>query len=350
MALSTTSVPNNRNGRSQGGETAETRASNDAQEHRLHLNEVAGILRMGPEQVLQLSRANANLLSNGQGGDGSNDSMLFTHSDLAILINAQQADRQQSSETAAEESSENGLNSQEKRPIPLREHMSGGRIQTNDRDESKDEQGEEEVEPSDKPAADYQGYVPSRFEEFRPAPRHSASSHDGNERVNSQPSTEEPRRESGRSQYDSSSAPEEPPQQPTSDNRPNSNPPSTEVASEQLPSEKALPVSADKMLGEMLSTVANSQKSVLNVQDSIREMLNVIAQDNFNLKHENRKLRERMLELERIISEHQRREETRKEMLESRMRAVEGTLSALQQQLAQLVQLQRQRIRKHWFK
>lgn len=116
------------------------------------------------------------------------------------------------------------------------------------------------------------------------------------------------------------------------------------------PPERALPRSADQMLGEMLSTVANSQQSMLNVQDSIREMLGVIAQDNFNLKHENRKLRERMLELERVISEHQRREETRKEMLEGRLRAVESTLSALQQQLAQLVQLQRQRLRKNWFR
>lgn len=39
----------------------------------------------------------------------------------------------------------------------------------------------------------------------------------------------------------------------------------------------------NEMLGEMLSTVANSQQSMLNVQDSIREMLGVIAQDNFNL-------------------------------------------------------------------
>lgn len=339
MALSTTSVPNNRNGRSQGGESADIRASSDAQEHRLHLNEVAGILRMGPEQVLQLSRANANLLSNGEDGDASNASMLFTHSDLAILINAQQMDRQQSAATVADESSENGLNPQEKKPIPLREHMSGGRIQAQERDK--------EVESTEESAADYQGYVPSRFEEFRPASQYSA--HDNtNAYVDVQANTEKPSAERDDPQHTSS--PVEPPQQSAPDHEQNRSTPSTEVASEQLTRERALPISADKMLGEMLSTVANSQKSVLNVQDSIREMLNVIAQDNFNLKHENRKLRERMLELERIISEHQRREETRKEMLESRMRAVEGTLSALQQQLAQLVQLQRQRIRKHWFK
>lgn len=100
------------------------------------------------------------------------------------------------------------------------------------------------------------------------------------------------------------------------------------------------------MLGEMLGTVANSQQSMLNVQDSIREMLGVIVQDNFNLKSENRKLRDRMLELERALAEYQRREETRKERLEGRLRAVEGTLSAMQQQLAQLVQLQRQKAKR----
>lgn len=341
MALSPNSVSNNRNGRSQGGEPADIRASSDAQEHRLHLNEVAGILRMGPEQVLQLSRANANLLSNGQDGDASNASMLFTHSDLAILINAQQTNHQELSTPAPDEPSENGLNPQEKKPIPLREHMSGGRIQAQERDK--------EVESTEESAADYQGYVPSRFEEFRPASQYSA--HDNtNANVDVQANTEKPSAERDDPQHVSSSSPVEPPQQSAPDNGQNRTSPSTEVASEQLSRERALPISADKMLGEMLSTVANSQQSVLNVQDSIREMLNVIAQDNFNLKHENRKLRERMLELERIISEHQRREETRKEMLESRMRAVEGTLSALQQQLAQLVQLQRQRIRKHWFK
>ena len=103
------------------------------------------------------------------------------------------------------------------------------------------------------------------------------------------------------------------------------------------------------MLNEMLDTVANSQQSMLNIQDSIREMLGVIVQDNFNLKSENRKLRDRMLELERTLAEYQRREETRKERLEGRLRAVESTLSAMQQQLAQLVQLQRQKAKRNRF-
>lgn len=99
-------------------------------------------------------------------------------------------------------------------------------------------------------------------------------------------------------------------------------------------------------LGDILSTIANSQQSVLNSQTTVREVMGVVVQDNFNLKEENRKLRERMLELERSLAEYQRREETRKERLESRLRALEGTVAALQQQLAQVVQMQRQTQRK----
>lgn len=105
-------------------------------------------------------------------------------------------------------------------------------------------------------------------------------------------------------------------------------------------------------INELLRTVSDSQQSMLNVQDSIREMLGVIVQDNFNLKHENRKLRDRMLELERTLAEYQRREETRKERMEGRLRALESTLSAIQQQVAQLVQLYRQRNnnKRGWFR
>lgn len=104
---------------------------------------------------------------------------------------------------------------------------------------------------------------------------------------------------------------------------------------------------ASRQVSDLLTTVANSQQSVLNTQDSLRETIGVVVQDNFNLKHENRKLRERMLEIERTLAEQQRREETRKEIFEGRLRAVEGTLAAMQQQLAQLVQAQRSRPRRN---
>jgi DNA-binding transcriptional MerR regulator len=74
-------------------------------------------------------------------------------------------------------------------------------------------------------------------------------------------------------------------------------------------------------LGDILSAIANGQQTVLNSQSTVREIVGVVVQDNFNLKEENRKLRDRMLELERSLAEYQRREETRKERLESRLRA-----------------------------
>ena len=103
-------------------------------------------------------------------------------------------------------------------------------------------------------------------------------------------------------------------------------------------------------LSEILNTIVSNQEALLNAQAMLREMANVVVQDNFNLKDDNRKLRERMLELERVLAEYQRREETRKERLEGRLRAVESTVGALQQQLAQLVQLYRtQSKRSGWF-
>lgn len=110
---------------------------------------------------------------------------------------------------------------------------------------------------------------------------------------------------------------------------------------------------ATRQANEILSTVANSQQAVLNIQDSMRETIGVVVQDNFNLKHENRKLRERMLEIERSLAEQQRREETRKDIFEGRLRAVEGTLAAMQQQFAQIIQIQRNRgqsRRNNWFR
>jgi flagellar capping protein FliD len=101
---------------------------------------------------------------------------------------------------------------------------------------------------------------------------------------------------------------------------------------------------------EILKTIISNQQAILNSQATLREMVNVVVQDNFSLKDENRKLRDRMLEIERVIAEYQRREETRKERIEHRLRALEGTVGALQQQLAQLVQIYRnQSKRGGWF-
>jgi flagellar capping protein FliD len=108
--------------------------------------------------------------------------------------------------------------------------------------------------------------------------------------------------------------------------------------------------SLPQVVGDVLNTIVNSQQAVLNGQTSLRDMMGVVVQDNFNLKDENRKLRDRMLEIERVLAEYQRREETRKERLEGRLRALEATVAALQQQVSQLIQIQRQQQRRRgWF-
>jgi DNA-binding transcriptional MerR regulator len=104
-----------------------------------------------------------------------------------------------------------------------------------------------------------------------------------------------------------------------------------------------------KAINDVLNTIVNGQQAVLSSQSSVRDMMGVVVQDNFNLKDENRKLRERMLELERVLAEYQRREEGRKERTENRLRALEATVGALQQQVAQLVQAQRRPKQRGWF-
>jgi len=86
----------------------------------------------------------------------------------------------------------------------------------------------------------------------------------------------------------------------------------------------ALPLApAMTFLADTLHNVADSQQAVLNSQAANRELLGVVLQDNFNLKEENTRLRERMLELERQVSQIRRDEEARRESLrtelESRM-------------------------------
>ena len=66
---------------------------------------------------------------------------------------------------------------------------------------------------------------------------------------------------------------------------------------------------------DTLHNVADSQQAVLNSQSANRELLGVVLQDNFNLKEENTRLRERMLELERHMNQLGREEETRREAL-----------------------------------
>jgi DNA-binding transcriptional MerR regulator len=99
-------------------------------------------------------------------------------------------------------------------------------------------------------------------------------------------------------------------------------------------SEEPLPTVAPAVtvLSDTLHTVADGQQLLLNSQQANRDLLSVAIQDNFNLKTENGKLRDRMLDLERSLSELRRQEAAHREPLEARLQAVEDTLAALVEQ------------------
>ena len=80
------------------------------------------------------------------------------------------------------------------------------------------------------------------------------------------------------------------------------------------------------VLADTLHTVADGQQLLLGSQQANRELLTVVLQDNFNLKQENTKLRDRMLELERDLISTRRREHSQRRDLEARLRRVEEKL------------------------
>jgi DNA-binding transcriptional MerR regulator len=74
-------------------------------------------------------------------------------------------------------------------------------------------------------------------------------------------------------------------------------------------------------LADTLQILSNGQQVVLNSQQASRELLGVVLQDNFNLKEENVRLRDRMLDLERELAEIRRREEMFREGLRQSLEA-----------------------------
>ncbi|MFQ5614356.1 MAG: MerR family transcriptional regulator [Anaerolineae bacterium] len=68
-------------------------------------------------------------------------------------------------------------------------------------------------------------------------------------------------------------------------------------------------------ISQFVENITESHRSVLNSQQANRELIGVVIQDNFNLKEENARLRERMLDLERQAAQWQRNEEARLEAL-----------------------------------
>lgn len=87
-------------------------------------------------------------------------------------------------------------------------------------------------------------------------------------------------------------------------------------------------------LTNTLMALSDGQKSILNSQAANRELMGVLIQDNFNLKEENNRLRERILEVERSAAQTRQEEEWRREALRQEL---DSKIAAVQQLAAQAV-------------
>lgn len=85
-------------------------------------------------------------------------------------------------------------------------------------------------------------------------------------------------------------------------------------------------------LTNTLMALSDSQKSILNSHTANRELLGVLIQDNFNLKEENNRLRERVLDLERSTAQYRQEEEWRREALRKEL---DSKIAGVQQVAAQ---------------
>ena len=87
-------------------------------------------------------------------------------------------------------------------------------------------------------------------------------------------------------------------------------------------------------LTNTLATLSDTQQSILNSQAANRELLGVLIQDNFNLKEENSRLRERILEIERSLAQSRQDEEWRREALRQEL---DAKITAAQQNAAEAI-------------
>ncbi len=99
-------------------------------------------------------------------------------------------------------------------------------------------------------------------------------------------------------------------------------------------------VGVGRMMAQLLASLSGSQQIIISGQQTEKELLGVLLQDNFNLKEENRKLRERMVETERRIFEMRREMEKNRKDEQDRMRQMEAYLFQLQRQMDDLVRRQ----------
>jgi DNA-binding transcriptional MerR regulator len=82
-------------------------------------------------------------------------------------------------------------------------------------------------------------------------------------------------------------------------------------------------------LTNTLATLSESQKSILNSQAANRELMGVLIQDNFNLKEENNRLRDRILEVERSLAQARQEGEWQRESLRQELDAKLGAVQQL---------------------
>lgn len=82
------------------------------------------------------------------------------------------------------------------------------------------------------------------------------------------------------------------------------------------------------VLTDTLRVMIENQQTVQNSLQVNRNLLGVIIQDNFNLKEENAKLRERMLKLEQDLGEMKKRDQDYRLTVEQRLMRAENALRA----------------------
>ncbi len=89
--------------------------------------------------------------------------------------------------------------------------------------------------------------------------------------------------------------------------------------------ERAISSSAASILAEALRSLQENQQALLSSLQSNRNLLGIVIQDNFNLKSENEKLRERLRTVERDLTELKETDWNHRLSLEERLTQVEQT-------------------------
>jgi DNA-binding transcriptional MerR regulator len=88
-----------------------------------------------------------------------------------------------------------------------------------------------------------------------------------------------------------------------------------------------------RLVSNTMASLSDSQKIILGGQQTAKQLLGVLLQDNFNLKEENVRLRERMVDTERRVYEMKRELDENRSVERDRMRQMEAHLFDLQRRL-----------------